>query len=169
MGYAADNIRDGFMQSIQSLSGKLCWDVIGGKGTGSIITLDFGKKIPRRKPLQSKHFSMETQMYEAELSLMIYCAWRIDSEEQVVCGSNDSNEEQGPMLQGLRRLVDTTVESLDMTFPGYDLSITFSNKLRMHLFCNMMDAEVDSDNYVLFKNEDVFSVAPKSVLGYEKR
>lgn len=162
------DVRAELIKRLNALSGKLCWAVTGGKGTGSIITLDFGNKIPRKIPLQNQHISIEKQKFNAETSLVIYCAWRVDSAEYVLCGSNDSTEEDGVMLQGLKKIVGTHVQAVTVTFPGYDLSIEFNNGLTLHLFCTMMDAEVDGDNYVLFEDGYAFGVSSKSIITCEE-
>jgi hypothetical protein len=43
------------LAALKILPGKTCWSFIGGSGTGSMVSLDFGEKVPRKKPVGNPH------------------------------------------------------------------------------------------------------------------
>lgn len=75
-----------FRKSLNSLIGQPCWSVIAGRGTGSVISLHFGNKLPLQQPIKNSYLSEEQRKYEGELILFIQCVWRIDSEVEVIGG-----------------------------------------------------------------------------------
>ena len=89
---------------IDSLKGKLCWSIVAGSGTGSVVNLGFGGKKKRREPLTNSKLTNEQRCFTPELELMIYCAWRLLKSDVVLCGWRDSNELGGDMLNGLHLL-----------------------------------------------------------------
>src|SRR4051812_10034701 len=85
---------------LDNLVGKACWNIAAGINTGSHVSFDFGKKVRRVKPLKNPRISQELRQYTGEVSLFVTCSWRLDSEVEVLCGSEDDNSEEGPMLHG---------------------------------------------------------------------
>lgn len=156
------NLQKILSQRVGLLAGKLCWAISGGAGTGSIIVLKLGEKIPREKPLMNQSLSADERKFEAQISLMIYCAWRIDTATEVICSSQSSNEEGGPMLQGLGRIVGASISSISITQPGNDLEITFGNGFVLHVFCDVTDTQDADDNYVLYEDGYILAVSARS-------
>jgi hypothetical protein len=57
--------------------GSKCWSIIGGAGTGSVISLRFGDKVRMKQALRNPHLSMEERIFDGERSLIVYCDWRL--------------------------------------------------------------------------------------------
>src|SRR4051812_38736407 len=93
-------IRDTFLRMLSALNGEECWAIVGGEGTGSVISLSMGARILRRKPLENPHLSDLVRRYESAYKLVLYCPWRLDSVSDVVSGSHMLNSNDGPMVRG---------------------------------------------------------------------
>jgi hypothetical protein len=112
--------------------------------------------------------SEEQRLTEAEFELFVLCAWRLDSEAEVVCGSLDDNSNHGPMLKGLDRLVGQRVQAFSLTDPGMDLELHFEG-LCFRIFCDNLN-EVDmEDNYSVFLPGEIVTVATRSRVGRSER
>lgn len=158
-----------FSKSLNSLIGQPCWGVVAGKGTGSVISLHFGNKIPLPQLIKNPHLSDDLQKYEGEMILFVKCVWRIDSEVEVICGCWEDNTKDGPMLKGLQNIVDQKVESIELSLPAWDLAIHFSNLMVLRIFCDQTDLSDTVDNYNLFLPEIIYTVSPKGKLEQEIR
>jgi hypothetical protein len=100
-------------------------------------------------------------MFEGEYQLIVYCAWRFDADDRVVCGSGDRNEEGAEMLTGLQQLIGREVESTSLVEPGLDLTVTFGSNLQLKVFCDETNSMEDEDNYVFRDNDDIYAVGPR--------
>ena len=157
-------------QAFEHLIGQECWSVAVGKGTGSMVTLDFGRKVLRKRRLHNSHLSAEQQVYRGEFWLYLEnCAWRVDSESEVICGSTDDNEESGFMVDGMKKMVGQCVKAYELSFPGLDLVLHFSNSLSLHLFCDQVNLTDDIDNYSFSLPTILYTVGPRSNLFVELR
>lgn len=97
---------------LSELVGKECWSVIAGPGTGSMVTLAFGEKIRRTRPIKNPSLSEEQRQFEGEFVVFIKDAyWCLYQCGQQLCTSNESNEIDGPLLSGLRQLVGKPIIS----------------------------------------------------------
>lgn len=136
-----------FLEELHHLNGLECWGVVAGEGTGSRITLDFGKNIPRARPLKNPKLSEMQRQHKGEFGLFVQnCAWRLGS-ETVICSSKSPNSSDGPMVRGLQSVVGQHVVNVAVTSPGYDLVVHFSGGARLHLFCDCLDQTRDGNNY----------------------
>lgn len=142
---------------LNKLVGEECWGVVGGAGTGSIISLDFGKQIPRNKPLKNPYVTETVRNYESEFRLMLYCPWRIESRWQVISGSHMSNENDGPMVSGLHYIRGKKILAVTCTEPAYDLRIRFVNEVDLVVHCSLIGMD-DDTCYSLSAPHGVFSV-----------
>lgn len=131
---------------LKSLIGKRCWGVVAGEATGSVFILDFGRKVPRDKPIANPHLTPEQRRYDGEISLTVWSAWRIDAEHRVVCGWNDSSRNDGPMVRGLKSLVNTSVKAVTIEPPAMDLTISFAGRT-LRVFCDQTVRESGPKNY----------------------
>lgn len=161
---AIDDLSGEFKQQIHSLVGQPCWSVVAGEGTGSIIALDFGKKIPRVVPLTNLHLTEDQRYFKAEMSLFIECAWRLDSHNGVICGSSDSDVNDGPMVRGLALIVDQKVGSVELAEPFWDLTIRFTGDLLLKIFCDQTNVEEEVSNYSLHLEDKLYTVGPRGKL-----
>jgi hypothetical protein len=158
-----------FKRALDESMNKKCWEIVGGKGTGTIISLHFGKKIPLSIPVKNKHLSEDLQHYDGEIILFINCIWRIESDTEVLlgCWEDDYND---PLLgDDLRSLIGQSIESINIFSPAWDLAIHFSNSKTLRIFCDQTSIEEETDNYSLFMPELIFIVGPKGKLRTEER
>jgi hypothetical protein len=73
------------------------------------------------------------------------------------------------MLAGLRRLVGSTITSVNVKKPAWDLDLTFSNGLVLRVFCDSVDLVDMDDNYSVFLPEGIFTVGARGKLLSEQR
>lgn len=156
-------------EGLRSLKGKHCWGVVAGKGTGSMVALDFGGRVSRSKRLENPHLTLEQQRFTGEYSLFIGCSWRLDGPDAVVCGCEDSNVEDGSMLGGLQSLVGQAVTDVEISPPGYDLVVGFDDATSLRVFCEHTDKKEEEDNYSFFTPDSVYTVGCRSVASIEIR
>ncbi|MEM9103847.1 MAG: hypothetical protein AAGB12_16185 [Pseudomonadota bacterium] len=149
---------------IDLLKGKLCWSVVAGPGTGSVVKLGFGGKNKRNKPLKNAKLINEQRCFKPELELMIHCAWRLLKSDIVICGWRDSNELEGNMLKGLNQLNNKTVESIRLSKNTYDLDIYFENDICFQLFCDQTNDYDSDENFTLFMNPGTCTIGLKSII-----
>ena len=159
-----------FRKKLEQLIGKKCWSSIAGEGTGSHVSINFGKKVKMKEELSNKNLSEEERKYDGEIILFLDdCAWRLDSNKEVICSSTDDNRKGAPMLKGLEKLIDQKVISFDLYEPGYDLTLEFTNSLKLKLFCDQTNSFDEADNYFIFIGDFVYTVGTRSKLIIEKR
>ena len=154
-----NDLKLNFINDLQLLVGKECWGVI--EGTGSIIIFDFGKKIRRQNPIINDHLSDDSQNFESEFSLFIHCVWRVDSTEKVIFGSWTEHE---IVHREINQIVGNTVEKVVLFEPAFDLQITFSNGLKLSIFCDQTNDSDKNDNYDFFTPKIIYTVGHKSNL-----
>jgi hypothetical protein len=153
------------IKHLADLRGKKCWSFIGGPGSGSMLTLDFGEKIPRKRPVSNPTLTTEQQNYVGEVCLFIQNAgWRIDDESSVICSSTSSNDLDGPFGKGLRLILNQRVEKIVVAHPGLDLRIEFEGKMVLTVFCDQANSEDEACNYSVHINKKTFAVEAYSKL-----
>ncbi len=162
-------LREEFLQEVRVLIGKPCWAFYAGPSTGSIVSFDFGEKIPRRVPLLNPKLSEDERYHFGEVSLFIECAWRLDSSDTVICGSTDSNDNEGPMQRGLELIVGRTVKSVKVEPPACDLTIGLDGNFTLKVFCDQTNVEEGYDNYSLHVKDRIYIVGPRGRIRYELR
>jgi len=135
-----------FTRSLKCLVGKRSWSVVAGEGTGSVFILHFGRKVPRGRPIANPHLTPDQRQYTGELSLTVWAAWRIETDRAVMCGWNDSNRKNGPMVRGLQSLVGIQVKAVTIQPPALDLTIRFGRKA-LRVFCDQTVRDTGPNNY----------------------
>lgn len=152
---------ESIQEHLTQLVGMPTWGIVAGAGTGSMVSLQFGDKRLRAKPLKNPCLDALTRNYEAEWSLFIKdAAWRLDSPEEVLCSSKSNNQAGAEMLKGLHQLTGAEVSEVQLFKPGGDLLLAFSNGLKLTLFCDCTNNE-EGDNYSVFTPAFTFTVEPK--------
>lgn len=154
---------------LRQITSKPCWSVIAGEGTGSIVSLDFGEKVPRHTPLKNSQLTKIERENEGEMSLMIWCAWRLDGPKGVICGSTDSNANDGPMVKGAKMLVGRSVEAVEILSPAFDLRLIFRGQFVLNIFCDQTSERDATENYTFYGKDNAFTVDAGSRLSVEKR
>jgi len=150
-------------ETLKGLQHKKCWCAVGGPGTGSMIHLHFGDKIPRSKPLSNPHLTPEVQNFEGEIGLFIqFAAWRIDTKSSVICSSTTSNELDGPFGAGLQLILDKPVVKAEVSFPGLDIRIEFAGGVFLTVFCDQTNIVDENCNYSVRLKNKGFSIDTNS-------
>lgn len=115
-----------------------------------MVTINFGVKITREKPLRNPLLPEDVRKHEAEYCLYLEnCGWRLETGDQVIGSSVSSNLKGGEMLIALDRILGTKVVRAEVDTPSFDLRLEFSNGLRLLVFCFGASNE-NLDNYTFF-------------------
>ena len=147
----------------------MCWAFVAGKGTGSVVELNLGRKVSRKSPVRNPHLTETQRANDSEFALFVECTWRLESKTRVICGAWDDNSKQGAMIKGLERLVGQTIESISLTRPSLDLEVRFSNQFVLRIFCDQTNRAEMVDNYSLFLPQMIYIVGTRSRLRKEVR
>jgi hypothetical protein len=150
-----------FIASVKDLVGMPVSDFSAGVNRGTRLSLDFGK----REALPPRISAGRTvQPYRSEAGLFILCAWRIDDENEVRCGSLDVHDDDGPKITTLQQLVGSTITEVSVQSVGLDLAIGFSNGWTLRVFCDEVNEVDDTSNYMIETPTGVWGVGAKSIL-----
>jgi hypothetical protein len=158
-----DELVNQFAESLQRLIEKECWGIV--EGTGSHIAFDFGRKIPRIKPIENTHLSADSRNFESELSLFVECVWRIVSPTEVLFGSWTEHQR---VKEEKIFIIGQKVKSVELIKPALDINVTFSNDLQLNIFCDQTNEKDSNDNYDYFTPEIIYTVGHKSILTTSK-
>lgn len=141
---------DSFREELLKIQSEVCWGVTAGKGTGSMVSLCFGEKIRRKKPVDNPHLSEDVRNFDAEYCLYLQeCGWRLQTCKQVIASSASPNDNDGPMLAGLRSIVGERVLTAEVEDVSCDLKLEFSNGVNLRVFCFGRSGE-EWDNYTFY-------------------
>jgi hypothetical protein len=157
-----------FRQEVSRLNGLDCWSVLPGRLGDSILTMDFGPKVPRPQRLNNQNLSEEQQLYEGTFSLYINCAWRVEAAGQVVGGWTDATDQES-LRSVIGMLPGNLVTGTDLSLQGLDLQLDLDNDAKLHLFCDQTNLQERLDNYWFFTPEAVWTVSTRSELSVEER
>lgn len=153
--------KDHLSRALERFVSRTCIGHMAGGAAGSHVSLEFEPRVPRVRPLINPALSDQQRLTEAEYAIFVLCTWRLDSEEEVICGSWDDNSEGGPMLRGLDKLIGRKLEAFTLTEPGLDLELYFAGH-SFRIFCDHVN-EVDmEDNYSVFLPGQIVTVATRS-------
>jgi len=162
------DLAEEFVGRLMDLRGKPCWSFYAGPSTGSHVDFDFGRKLPRAVPiLGNPNLTEDQKFYASEVSLFVQCGWRLDSSQEVICGSTDSNEKNGPMLLGLQAIIGATVQQVKIARPAFDLILAFSGDLFLKVFCDQTNLEDDDPNYTLHTKDRIYIVGARGRVHFE--
>jgi len=139
------------------LKNQECWSIIAGPATGSVVSLGFGEKIPRNKPDNAPYFSADENMFDAGISLLIYCSWRLSKCEEVICSWISPNKRNGEMLKSLALLRNKKILNINISQIVYDLDIYFEDDLCLQLFCDATNNKYN-ENYIFFIENAAYTV-----------
>jgi hypothetical protein len=138
--------------------GMTCWCAIAGSGTGSMVTLYFGKKVLRERPLKNFSLADMVRKYEGEYCLfLVDCLWRIQDDRKVVASSASSNHKGGEMLEAVNHLIDDNIIKVDVDTISGDLVLYFSKGLKMLIFC-YFSSQDDSTNYRYYTPKKIYDL-----------
>jgi hypothetical protein len=131
------------------LLNNTCWCSIAGAGAGSVFQLYFGAKIPRQKPKPNTLLRDDARWNDAEFSLMVWSAWRLDGPLRPITGWLEPNDNSGPMVKGLAQLEGETVMNVRVLPPAWDLILEFSGQKTLRVFCDATGDNPRSENWSL--------------------
>ena len=156
-----------FLLNINELIGLECWGVTGGEGTGSVISIDMGKKTLRKKPSTNPYLSKLVAKYNSSHSLMVYCPWRIESKTNILSASFMPNDNNGIMVKGLKEITGTTIKNIICGSPAYDLHIEFSNETNLIVHCSNIGMD-EKECYSFKSLQNWYTVNYGGEITYEK-
>jgi len=158
-----------FERVVGWLVGKPLWDTVAGPTTATAVLLKFGAKIPV-KDVRGNSMQQEAERFEGELSLMVWCSWRVEmGQTELLCGCGDPYNAGGPMLTGLQKLPGDVVSDVSIN-PFLDLLVAFESGRRLRLFCDR-SKEYAYGCYCLFVNgtdEEICYAAEEGVVKCER-
>ena len=157
-----------FKIELSNLLGKECWGIVGGVGTGSVISLSIGKKIEKTVPSKNPHLSEIVRRYNSEYSIMISCPWRIESKTKILCGSHHRNESDGPYSKSFMQIIGKTISNIRCESPAYDLKLVFGNELSLIIHCSSIGMD-EEECYSFGTPLGWFTVQLDGVLDFDKR
>jgi hypothetical protein len=151
--------------ALHDIVGSRCWSYAANVNTGSCVSFQIGRKVLREKPLRNPRISKRERLYKGEFGFYVSCSWRLDWKGKVLCGGEDDKSEEGPMMLGLREMLNRRVVSVDIEQPSLDLALVFEGDLVFRIFCDEFEPNEDGlDNYVLFLPDCLFVVGARSTL-----
>jgi len=158
-----------FENELRKLEGSECWSVIAGVGTGSRVTLDFGRKIKRSTPLTNPTLSEQARHFRGEFAIFIEdCSWRLEKNDAVLCTSKSDNQDGGELIKSIASLVGTKVSSIIASSPASDLQVELSGGYFLRTFSDCSLQEDDGDNVTLFTPNYIISVEAKGILSIKR-
>ena len=145
------------------LIGLRCWYVnAGGSYVGSSFSLSCGEKIARKAPLSNDAHPEEYRKFEGAAELTVWSTWRLDSQNEPITSSDDSEER---LVSGLERLRGCEIFDVVIDRPCWDLKILFSPFYRLHVFCDHVPGDPSFDgNWELQFPSDAFYFGPGNKL-----
>lgn len=150
--------------ALEPLTNRECWSIIGGSGTGSVLTLGFGERV-QGSLSSNPSLTIEERRYEPEFAVHVECAWRVDTEQSVLftwtqVGDPGIWAEVRDALRGRR------AERITIDEPAADLTIHLSGHMIFKAFC---DQDSEGDNYSVLSPSGIVVVGPMSNIRTEKR
>lgn len=150
------------MREVSKLRGLSCWGFSAGPNTGWSVDFHFGAKLPRERSAARRPDGPIG--FDGERNLWIFCTWRLDSREAVVCGSDADNAVDGEMIRCLRSLENTRVVAVEIRPPAFDLDLHFANGLVFRAFCDAVSSLEYPDNYGIYAGEEALIVSARGML-----
>jgi hypothetical protein len=156
-------MRKQFESDLLTILGLTCWGAIAGEGTGSMITLDFGERIPITPPLRNETLSNELRHFQGQYCIFVEgCSWRLEEEKRIICSWGDAPNTIGREVE---RLVGCQLTKAELPYWTLDLRLSFDDKYVLYLFCDQTTGALD--NYSIRFPFGWYSVRPQSKLSRE--
>jgi hypothetical protein len=158
-------IRSELLSALRGLRGLPCWHVSVGGATLPTFQLALGAKIARAVPLKNPNQPIEYRENDGEANLLVWCSWRLDDAEGPLTSYFDDEE---AIVPGLNRLIGSTIRNAAASGPAMDLVITFSNGLKLRVFCDHVSkSSASGDNWELSLIKGRFIVGPGATIESE--
>lgn len=160
----SSNLSQELLSILYSLKGIECW-YVSCESIGTTIQLTFGDRIRRARPLKNPHHSEEFRVFQGEISLLVWCVWRLDGQDGALTSWDDQQESVATCL---KRLVGARIESIETMQPMWDLSVSFTNKLCLRVFCDHVPGDPSFDrNWTIRTKHIICAVGPGTKLTTE--
>jgi hypothetical protein len=141
--------------ALERVVGEECWAVIAGSGTGSVILLDLGAKLPREHELRNDMLSDEERRFEAPYSVQIWSSWRVER-EGVVIGSWVALPAEGWWdRSGLALIKGRRLSGYELDEPIPDLRLDFG-ETRLSVFADTLSANEEDCAFTVRTPTDVY-------------
>jgi hypothetical protein len=152
---------------VRSIRGLRCWYVSYGGAAGPTFQLALGKKVRRSVPVRNPVHSEEYRQFEGEANLLVWCTWRLDGPSGPLTSSDDTPE---GISKGLPQLREAKVRGASLIDNAGDLIISFSNKLKVRIFCDHVPGAPSFDgNWELWLTDRALLVGPGSRFEFVER
>ena len=137
------------------LVGKVCWAATAG--FGSMVSLKFGEKILRPRPISNPNLPEDVRNFDAEFVVFVDggARWTINNGDVVVCTNDDNNERGGPMDLGVNLLVGKRLLSVHLAKDYLVLTLNFDDDLCLQLRCRIKGM---TGYFLLHKGREVATV-----------
>lgn len=133
-----------------ALRGQQCWSVTAGPGTGSMVSISFGRHILRSRPIRNPTLSPDQCKFDGEFKIFIQeTEWALKKNGDVICTNESGNDANGPMVTGLHQLVGKLVTSFVLIGETYDFELVFEGGYCLEVSCTT-SSEALLHNYSLF-------------------
>lgn len=123
--------------------------VLAGSPNGSFIHIHLGVKNTNEIIINNPNLPYELGKYTGEYHIGVYCSWRLQENGRPITGSCEPNYQDGPMVNGLKKLIGKKVTSIVMVDECGDLNVNFGS-LSLKIFCDFTgneDEEYCSQSY----------------------
>jgi hypothetical protein len=153
----------------QRLRGKRVWTVIPSFRGASNVSIEFGDRRVRDRPLKRDAYRTSEECdFAGEITLLVTCSWRLDGPDRVICGGLSSAPAYEEMVQSLRQMIGREVEFITVLEPALDLEIHVAGGLRFLVFCDAVEGDQYVGNYTLFADQ-TYNVGVRSALAITPR
>jgi len=122
----------------------------------------------RAVPVPNPSLPVTTRNYEGDYGLYVECPWRVRTDDAVLASWDDKEDDDGPMVAALERLVGTTVVSASVVAPARDLRLGFDNGLVLDVFASGSPRS-DDDDYSIFTPLVIYAVGRGGRVETEER
>lgn len=145
--------------AIRAVVKKPCWNVSAGGLAGKSFSLAFGTKVPRSRPLNNPEATEDYRLFHGELTLLVWCSWRLDGPNEVIASGDQEPEIFAPRLR--RALIGSAVSTAEVRSAACDLRIEFDGNFVLHVFCDRMpEPDIDGDNWQIESADRVVAAGP---------
>lgn len=107
------------------LVGKKCWGILAGSPNGSFISIHLGEKMGNEIVVNNPNLPYELGKYSGEYQIGVHSSWRLQENGSPITGSCEPNYQNGPMINGLKRLIGKKITSITLLDECGDLRIDF--------------------------------------------
>lgn len=138
---------------VSQIVGEPCWSCAAMEITGSALSFHFGARVPWTNSRGGK------TLFHGTFGLMVEgAAWRVLRGRECVMTSDTKMTEA--RAGALASATNSTVASASVSEATFDLQITLQSGVRIDVFCNCCDEEID--NYTLSHTDNYYAIGFKS-------